>query len=42
MPGGLISAAIILFGMQQAWSMTAAPSLVITGPFRIAPRPASH
>jgi hypothetical protein len=42
MPGGLISAAIILFGMQQAWSMTAAPNLVITGPFRIAPRPASH
>jgi hypothetical protein len=42
MPGGLISAAIILFGMQQAWRMTAAPNLVITGPFRIAPRPAAH
>jgi hypothetical protein len=42
MPGGLISAAIILFGMQQAWRMTAAPNVVITGPFRIAPRPASH
>jgi hypothetical protein len=42
MPGGLISAAIILFGMQQAWRMTAAPTLVITGPFRIAPRPASR
>ena len=39
LPGGLISAAIILFGMQQAWRMTAAPHLVITGPFRIA-RPA--
>ena len=36
MPGGLISAAIIAFGMQQAWRMTAAPHLVITGPFRIA------
>jgi hypothetical protein len=36
MPGGLISAAIILFGMQQAWRMTGAPHLVITGPFRIA------
>ena len=35
MPGGLISAAIIGFGMQQAWRMTAAPQLTITGPFRV-------
>lgn len=36
MPGGLISLAIIAFGMQQAWRMTSAPALVITGPYRIA------
>jgi hypothetical protein len=37
LPGGLISAAIIAFGMHQAWRMTGAPHLVITGPYRIAP-----
>ena len=31
MPSGLISAAIIVFGMLQAWRMTAAPALQITG-----------
>ena len=36
MPSGLISAAIIVFGMLQAWRMTAAPTLEITGPYRIA------
>ena len=36
LPGGIISAAIIVFGMQQAWRMTGAPRLVITGPYRIA------
>jgi hypothetical protein len=41
LPGGLISAAIIAFGMQQAWRMTAAPEIVITGPFRIARKMAS-
>ena len=35
LPGGLISAAIIAFGMHQAWRMTAAPRIVITGPYRI-------
>ena len=35
MPGGLISLAIVAFGMQQAWRMTGAPRLVITGPYRI-------
>jgi hypothetical protein len=35
LPGGLISAAIIGFGMHQAWRMTAAPHLTITGPFRV-------
>jgi hypothetical protein len=36
LPGGLISAAIIAFGMQQAWRMTGAPPLQISGPYRIA------
>ena len=39
LPGGLISAAIIAFGMRQAWQMTAAPQFVITGPYRIAAGP---
>ena len=37
LPGGLLSAAIIAFGMLQAWRMTGAPRLVVTGPYRIAP-----
>jgi hypothetical protein len=41
MPSGLISAAIIAFGMQQAWRMTAAPQLVITGPYQISSNPSS-
>jgi hypothetical protein len=36
LPGGLISGAIIAFGMQQAWRMTGVPALVISGPYRIA------
>jgi hypothetical protein len=36
MPGGLISAAIIAFGMHQAWRMTGALQVQITGPYRIA------
>lgn len=39
MPGGLITAAIIAFGMQQAWGMTAAPRLEITGPYEVGPAP---
>ena len=35
LPSGLISAAIIFFGMQQAWKMTGAPSLQVLGPFRV-------
>jgi hypothetical protein len=35
MPSGLISAAIIGFGMVQAWQLTAAPKLVFEGPFRV-------
>jgi hypothetical protein len=41
LPGGLISAAIIAFGMHQAWQMTGAPHLVISGPYRIAAKKAS-
>jgi hypothetical protein len=36
LPGGLISGAIIAFGMQQAWRMTGVPALLISGPYRIA------
>ena len=35
MPSGLISAAIIFFGMQQAWKMTGVPALQILGPFQV-------
>lgn len=38
MPGGLISAAIIGFGMMQAWQLTGAPTLVFEGPFRLKPK----
>lgn len=41
LPSGLISAAIIFFGMQQAWKMTGAPSIEITGPYRVATPPAA-
>ena len=35
MPTGLISAAIIGFGMHQAWRMTGADALVISGPYAV-------
>jgi hypothetical protein len=35
LPGGLLSAAIIAFGMHQAWRMTGTPRIAITGPYRI-------
>ena len=35
MPGGILSAAIIGFGMRQAWVMTARPEFQISGPYRI-------
>lgn len=37
LPGGLISAAIMGFGMHQAWKMTGAVTPTIQGPFRVAP-----
>lgn len=41
LPSGLISAAIIFFGMRQAWVMTGVPSLRISGPYRVGSQPAS-
>ena len=35
MPSGLINMLIIAFGMHQAWSMTRAEQVTITGPYRI-------
>ena len=34
-PSGLISAFIIYIGMRQAWKMTGAPTLDVSGPYRI-------
>ena len=39
MPSGLISAAIIGFGMVQAWQLTAANRFVFEGPFRVGGAP---
>lgn len=39
MPGGLISGVIIAVGMHQAWKMTAATVVDVSGPFRIATPP---
>lgn len=41
MPSGLISALIILFGMQQAWRMTARIAVPISGPYRVGRTPHS-
>jgi hypothetical protein len=35
LPASVISAAIIFFGMRQAWRMTGVPRLRITGPYRV-------
>ena len=35
LPSGIISGAIIFFGMMQAWKMTRTPALTITGPYRV-------
>jgi hypothetical protein len=39
MPSGLISAIIILFGMQQAWKMTAKVDVPISGPYKVGSGP---
>jgi hypothetical protein len=41
MPGSLISGAIIVFGMMQAWKMTGAGTVTVTGPYRIGATPAA-
>lgn len=41
MPSGLISALIIFIGMQQAWKMTAARALEVSGPYRVGTEPLS-
>lgn len=40
LPGGLISALIIGFGMVQAWQLTGTPAMDIQGPFRVGTAPA--
>ncbi|AHG89019.1 hypothetical protein J421_1482 [Gemmatirosa kalamazoonensis] len=35
LPSGLLSGAIIFFGLRQAWHMTGAPRVVVTGPYRV-------
>jgi hypothetical protein len=35
LPGGLISALIMGFGIHQAWRLTAVPTPTIHGPFRV-------
>jgi hypothetical protein len=36
LPGGLISAAIIGFGIMQAWQLTGSPKIHFEGPFKLA------
>lgn len=35
LPGGLLSALIIGFGMMQAWQLTGTPRIAFQGPFRV-------
>jgi hypothetical protein len=39
MPWGLLSALIIFIGLRQAWSMTAAPTFDVSGPYRVGTGP---
>lgn len=41
MPSGLISALIIGLGMRQAWQMTGAPAMDVTGPYKVGAAPAT-
>lgn len=40
MPGGILSALIIFIGLRQAWTMTGAHALEISGPYRVGRGPA--
>jgi len=44
MPGGILSAIIVLIGLRQAWSMTGTPPLEMSGPYKVgaAPPPAAE
>ena len=35
LPGGLLSALIIVFGLLQAWNMTRAHVLDVSGPYKV-------
>jgi hypothetical protein len=39
LPGGLLSALIILFGLLQAWTMTRAHALDVSGPYKVGSGP---
>ncbi|HUQ81652.1 MAG TPA: hypothetical protein VM076_10960 [Gemmatimonadaceae bacterium] len=39
MPGGILSAIIILIGLRQAWSMTGALPLQMSGPYKVGAAP---
>jgi hypothetical protein len=41
LPSGLISAIIIFIGLRQAWRMTAAPVLSVSGPYKVGAGPSS-
>lgn len=41
LPSGLLSALIILIGLRQAWMMTGAPTLSISGPYKVG-APSGH
>ena len=41
MPGGILSALIIFIGLRQAWSMTGAHKLEVSGPYKVGSRPAA-
>ena len=41
LPSGLLSAIIIFVGIHQAWRMTAAPPLKISGPYRVGAQPSA-
>lgn len=39
LPGGLLSGFIIFIGLRQAWHMTAAPTMKVSGPYRVGSGP---
>jgi len=41
LPSGLLSAIIIFIGLRQAWRMTAAPVLTVSGPYKVGAGPSA-